>query len=337
MKFPQVSIIILNWNGWEDTLECLESVYHVNYPNYQIIVIDNGSEDDSLEKIRQYCAGNINVGSKYFSYNPKNKPLKLLEMQSDEFSEYNNEALILIKNEQNSGFSEGNNIGIRYATEKLNPEFILLLNNDTVVDTNFLTILIKKAEEKSDTGILGPSILEYNVPNRLTYIGGYVSPLGRVKNPYFHETLNNSIINNSIKSIELDYISGCCLLVKRKVIEDVGLLDDAFFLYYEDTDLCLSAKENGYDVFFIPEAKILHKVSAAMGGNSLTSLYYGNRNQYLLIKKHGTYKFLYYILYSLSKIILAIFYLFKGKIRNSKIVLKALYDALSGKFGERVL
>ncbi|MEN4006462.1 MAG: glycosyltransferase [Methanobacterium sp.] len=124
---PNVSIIILNWNGWKDTIECLESLYQIDYPNYEVIVVDNASSDNSIEKIRDYCKGKIKVKSEFFEYNSINKPIEIFELNKDETRKieemyYNlpsNRKLILIKNDQNYGYAEGNNIGIRYALNTL--------------------------------------------------------------------------------------------------------------------------------------------------------------------------------------------------------------------------
>ncbi len=153
----KVSIIILNWNGWEDTIECLESLYQINYPNYDVIVVDNGSQNESVEMIKNYASGELSVESDFFEYKKFNKPIKIFEYSAKELESlqiinenyYNldsNNKLILIKNEVNSGFSEGNNIGINFSLQFLNSNYILLLNNDTVVDKNFLNELVKFAD-----------------------------------------------------------------------------------------------------------------------------------------------------------------------------------------------
>ena len=142
---PKVSIIILNWNGWRDTIECLESLYQITYPNYDVIIVDNGSEDGSIQKIKEYAESKIKVESKFFEYSSENKPIKIIEYTREEAEAGggkekeitdlpSNKKMIIIKNEKNYGFAEGNNIAMRYALKALNPDYILLLNNDTVVD-----------------------------------------------------------------------------------------------------------------------------------------------------------------------------------------------------------
>src|ERR1700690_2923308 len=139
---PKVSVIILNWNGWKDTIECLESLYQIDYPNYDIILVDNHSEDDSIQKIRDYCEGKIRPKSTFYNYNQENKPIQIFEytqkeiekdLQTNKSKGYqdlsSDKKLILIKNDKNYGFAEGNNVGIRYSLKTLNPQYILLLNN----------------------------------------------------------------------------------------------------------------------------------------------------------------------------------------------------------------
>jgi GT2 family glycosyltransferase len=167
MNHPRVAIIILNWNGWEDTLECLESVYQINYPEYDVIVVDNNSEDISIKKIEDYCAGYIKVDSNFFNYQNKN-PIKIFEYSSNELQSSKlpemdvinsvkpNEKLILIKNHKNYGFAKGNNIGISYALKSLDADYVLLLNNDTVVDKDFLTELVDAAKTNDNVGFVGP-------------------------------------------------------------------------------------------------------------------------------------------------------------------------------------
>lgn len=142
MTKPLVSIILLNWNGYEDTLEALESLYQINYPNYNVIVADNNSTNDSIEKIKEYALGNIRVETEYTKY-VDNKPIKLTIVNEGEYSEIDNTSdenekkLLLIKNNENYGFAKGNNIAIDYTIKYDNPDYILLLNNDTIVDPNF--------------------------------------------------------------------------------------------------------------------------------------------------------------------------------------------------------
>lgn len=306
MNNPSVAIIILNWNGWSDTVECIESVFQINYPNFNVLLVDNNSSDDSIEKIKDYAEGKIKVRSKFFNYNPDNKPIEIATYDKQEFEDKkdltNLKQLILIKNEINHGFAEGNNIGIKFALKNFNPDYILLLNNDTVVDKEFLKYLVIKGEKNEKTGLLGPKIYYYDNPNIIWCIGGKID----WKFARGLHIGNNTADNGQYDELKnFDYISGSSLLIKRKVIEDIGLLDKRFFLYFEETDLALRATEKGYENLYVPNAKIWHKVSKSGGGMSKSiGLYYITRNRWLFMKKWA--KKSDYLIFAIFQILAAI-------------------------------
>ena len=283
-----VSIIILNWNGWKDTLECLESVYQINYTNYNVVVVDNGSEDQSIDMIRKYAAGKFDVESNFFDYKIENKPIKIFEYKNidiDSLSPFSKDdinldpdrKLFFIKNDRNYGFSEGNNIGIKFSLQMLNPDYILLLNNDTIMDKNSLTELVSFAYDNKKVGIVGPKVCYYDDPNKIAYIGHKVNLCsGRISDPK---------VKCPSSPLKIDYVVGCGLLIKSDVIKNIGMLDPDYFLYYEDVDLCLRALKSGYEIYYLPSARIWHKISLNED-RSINSYYYGNRNSFLLIKKN---------------------------------------------------
>jgi len=299
----KVLIIILNWNGWRDTIECLESLYQITYPNYDVIVVDNGSQDDSIEKIKEYCEGKIEVTSKFFEYDMSNKPIKIIEYTREraeagggkehEIADlHSNKKLILIKNEKNYGFAEGNNIGMRYALKTLNPDYILLLNNDTVVDRKFLDELVKVAESGEKIGIVGPKIYYYDYGGRNDVIQWgktkFVRQLGMVWNPDRGEI--DKFLEMHSKPV--NFVYGACMLIKKHVFHNVGMFDGNFFLYWEETDLCVRVKNSGYYLVYTPNAKIWHKLSNQNGRKivyrriSPDAIYYFARNIYLFAKKN---------------------------------------------------
>jgi GT2 family glycosyltransferase len=337
----KVSIIILNWNGWKDTLECLESVYQINYPKFNIIIVDNGSDDESIDMIKKYAAGDLEIKSNFFDSNMNNKPLRIFEYANIEFKSLHgedkkinrlksNKNLILIKNDCNYGFSEGNNIGIKFSLEILDPDYILLLNNDTVVDKNSLNELVSFADNNKNVGIVGPKVCYYVNPNKIAYIGHNVNLCsGRILDPE---------VKNPSSPIKIDYVVGCGLLIKTDVIKDIGMLDPNYFLYYEDVDLCLRARSSGYGVFYVPSSKIWHKISLKED-RSLNSYYYGNRNSFLLIKKNRK-SFNIFICYTrliINKSILILYLIIKGNLKESFVVIKAVYDGLKGNYGYKRL
>lgn len=296
MRWPKVSIIILNWNGWEDTIECLESLYQITYPNYDVILVDNGSEDYSVVKIKEWAEGNLNVESKFFKYDFHNKPIEILEYERTKAEEGgnfqkeerlsrfpSNKKLRTIKNEKNYGFAEGNNIGVRYTLKALNPNYILLLNNDTVVEADFLTELVKVAESDTGIGIVGPKIYYYDKLNKIWFAGGKLwlklgQPhhigLGRIDKREF------SIMK------ETDFITGCALLIKTDLINCIGLFAEEYFAYFEDLEWNTKAKEIGYKVIFAPAAKLWHKTSTTLERFSPTYTYLHARNRIIFVRKN---------------------------------------------------
>ena len=305
--YPKVSIIILNWNGWEDTIECLESIYRITYPNYEVIVVDNGSEDESIKKVKEYCEGKIEVDSKFFEYSSENKPIKIVEYRREEAEAGggkekeienlpSNRKLILIKNEKNYGFAEGNNIAIRYALKalNLNPDYVLLLNNDTVVDKEFLGELVKVGEGDEKVGIVGTVVFSYYEPKNMQFFGWERSSLtGKAINKFKGKD------KESIKGLlNADYISGCVMLVKSNVLKNVGLLDPIYFLYHEDADFCQRVRNNNYKLIAVPTSYVYHKHSATASKVREVWFYYGVRNRFIFQKRYATkMQFLCFFIY----------------------------------------
>jgi GT2 family glycosyltransferase len=336
---PKVSIIILNWNGWKDTIECLESIYKIDYPNYNVIVVDNGSEDDSINMILKYVKGEINIKSDFSDFNNDNKPIELFEFKNNEYDSFikyetefknisPNKKLILIKNDYDSGFSVGNNIGINFARENLNDEYIMLLSNDIIVAKDFLDKLIAFASSNQEIGIVGPRVLYYDNPEKTAY-------LGRKVNLYTAKT--SDIYNEQesyLSSVEVDYIVGCGLLIKNSVIEAIGILNPNYFLYYEDVDWCTRARKNGYNIYSVPESKIWHKISSEES-NSLTRYYYGSRNMFLFLKNNWSTisLILLFPVAIFNNIIYSFTLILKGKRKAAITVLKAIYDGIKGDYG----
>ncbi|MEM4483276.1 MAG: glycosyltransferase family 2 protein [Candidatus Methanomethylicia archaeon] len=293
MNFPKVSIIILNWNGWKDTIECLESLYRIDYPNYDVIVIDNGSIDESVEMIKKYCLGEIKVKSKFFKYNASNKPIKVFEILEENlkhdflqfYESYEvNKRIILIRNKKNYGFAKGNNIGIKFALEVLNPEFVLLLNNDTVVSEDFLNELVKFAKEGAE--IVGPKIYYYDYNGRsdvISFIGEDMIPWKGIGFRYGCEEVDKGQWD---KPLEIDRVEGSCMLIKKDVFKRVGFFDEVYFFFYEETDFCIKAKKTGFKIKYCPTAKVWHKVSKSIGKESFMKIYFLTKNRVIFIKKN---------------------------------------------------
>jgi len=266
MGLPKVAIIILNWNGWKDTIECLESIYRLGYPNYQVIVVDNGSTDDSIEKIKVWAEGEIPVEYKFFKYDSNNKPIKIIELKRGDVDsdkrklEQNfNKIMILILNEENLGFAKGNNVGIRYALKK-SFDYVFLLNNDTVISQQcFLDETINFMEENKEVGVSVPCIYYYDQPDKIWNCGGKLLPFGWRK--YF---TSKNICNSKRKYFSISFATGCALLIRKSILEKYGLLTEDFFFGEEDYEFSMRMKKNKVKMACVLNAKIYHKLGSSV-------------------------------------------------------------------------
>ncbi len=244
-----VFIIILNWNGWQDTVECIESCRQLVYPDFSILIVDNGSSDGSEAILRN-----------------RFHDLELLQTGS------------------NLGFAEGNNVGIRHALRQ-GAEYIWLLNNDTVVEPGTLSELVSAMDENRMAGMAGSKIRYFDEPERLWYAGASLDE----RTPYrcSHRGLNEVDHGQYDTIAETGYITGCSLLARRETIEGIGLLDEAMFLYFEDTDWCARARRSGWKMLYAPASVVYHKASASLGGmESPRMRYYLARNLLYFIRKN---------------------------------------------------
>ena len=298
---PLVYIIIVNYKGLDDTIDCINSLKNIEYKNYRIIVVDNNSEDGSAEKLDELFFGDIKI----------------------------------IKLDENLGFAGGNNVGIKVALEE-NAEYVLLLNNDTVVKNDFLNHLVDKAEEEKTIGCVGGKIYYYSNKEILWYAGAKINKYtGRTK----HIGVDEKDIGQYSISKEEDYITGCLMLVKREVLEKVGLMDERYFLYYEETDWCAKMKKYGYKLVFEPKSVIYHKVSSSTKNINDVMKYYYDRNSYFfIINNYGilnrSFMFLYKRIFLLLKLIKASLNKNKDKCRMIKKTYKDIKFQEMGKYND---
>jgi hypothetical protein len=272
---PKVSVIILNWNGWKDTIECLESLYQIDYPNYDIVLVDNDSKDDSIQRIMEYCKGKLKQKSPFYNYNPKNKPIQIFEYTKEETeknlqtnkSKYqelpSDKKLILIKNDKNYGFAEGNNIGIRYSLNTLNSHYILLLNNDTVVEKHFLTEMVETGENDDKIAVIGSKTFYYNFNDKTDVLWSVGGTIDLSRYPGYHDIdLNDKLPTIKNSKIDVDWISGAVLLIKTDMLPS-KLLNSEFFFGCEDVDLCIEMKNKGFKMITNLNAIVWHKAGAS--------------------------------------------------------------------------
>lgn len=242
---PLVYVVILNWNGHADTVECLRSCGKISYALVRILVVDNGSSDGSEQLLR------------------------------NEFPE-----IEVIQTGANLGFAGGNNVGIRHALCQA-ADYVLLLNNDTVVDPDFITPLVNAAAADPQAGILCSKIFFHDPPNVIWFAGANFFPsLGWGR----HRGYGKRDGVQFDQPGKTDRPTGCAMMVTRRLCETAGLLREEMFCYAEDLDWGLRARKVGFKVLYVPASKVWHKVSRATGGEaSPISQYYSIRNTLLCL------------------------------------------------------
>jgi hypothetical protein len=242
-KYPKVFIVILNYNGKDVIKNCLKSVFKINYPNLEIVVVDNGSIDGSLEMVKA------------------------------DFSRAH-----FIKNTVNLGFSTGNNVGIRFALEKM-ADFVLLLNSDTEVEPDFLSKLIKASMIDKTIGISSPIVFKNKTKN-IWFAGGSIDWL---KMKSYH----TNTIKDSVRPYESGFISGCAMLIKKDVFRECGLLDEDFFLYWEDVDFSVRAQKANFKTVVVPTSTVYHFEKSE--GNKPHKIYWLVLSGLLFFKKNAAF------------------------------------------------
>ena len=259
----KVYIIILNYNGWQDTIECLESVLKSSYDNYQIIVVDNNSPNNSMDYLIKWAKGELCLWLpdtnplKYLSFPLSRKPFDYILYSKEEAikggdkekENHLNNPIVFIQAGENRGFSAGNNIGIKYALAKNDFEYIWLLNNDTVIEQDTLKKLVQYANN-TDVGICGSVLRYYDNPNVIQAYGGTINKI--------FGTSKHILDKNKIKK-KLDCIVGASFFINKKVIYKIGLLPEEYFLYYEETDYCFNAKNNGFKLGIVLDSFVYHR------------------------------------------------------------------------------
>ncbi len=284
-RLPEVVLSILNWNGWQDTLECLESVRKLDYSNYLVVVVDNGSSNESLKELRAWARAHFREGEVFVEYR-REVALAGGDPASEEDLERcaSSPRLVLVDNAENLGFAGGNNVAIQYALRRPQPaDYILLLNNDATIQANCLDHLLD-ADRKTQAGIVGAVIMERG-SGHIQFAGGVGSfPLLRL---FFQPFLTfQSVVPNPEVEFQLSfYVMGAALLVRRDVLEAVyrstgHYLDDDLFLYWEEVDFCGQARKLGYKSVVANRALVYHGEAASSGGRyNPIAYYYSNRNR----------------------------------------------------------
>ena len=300
INVPTLAIILVNWNGSADTVRCLKSIRSSVFTDYVTIVVDNGSSAEQLAAL-QKCEVDF----------------------------------VLIETGENLGYTGGNNVGIRYAQEhEIN--YVLLLNNDTIIESYALTNLITSADAEPNVGIFSPKILFYPQSTLIWSAGTYLNRWLLMGYLTGYKEEDKGQFN---QAQELDYVTGCAMLIRRSVINDIGMLSDDYFAVCEDLDFCLRAQEAGYRVKYIPSATVWHVESASSGGvDAPQYVYYQTRNYFLfhnqwskgLLQLFSSNSF-----YLICLIKRSLVFLMHGKWKSIIGIIYGIRDVLIGKLGRR--
>lgn len=289
-----VAIILVNWNGFDFTEACLESLRKVDFPDFRVILVDNASQNQEGSRLK--------------------KAFPEIE---------------LIENTENLGFAGGNNVGIRYALEQ-GFSHVMLLNNDTEVESDFLGQMMRKFNQGPGLGVVQPLILFLHEPKKIWSAGGkWIPALARAI------TLGDRapISDYRFKKSEIDWATGCCMLISREAILKTGLLNEQYFTYFEDVEWSLRFRKDGFRIAMAEKAIVYHEAGASSkkknseGTLSPRVFYYHVRNQFLLIRRQ---KAAFGLIYHLLRFTLWMgYFLIRGRFQKLKSVAKGIRDGLT--------
>lgn len=292
MNKGKIGIVIVNYNGEAYQNDALRTLYESTYQNFEIIIVDSASKDRSIELAKE-----------------------------------NYPQIHYLLQEENVGVAKGNNIGIRYAIEQLDCEYVLLINNDIEIDPNNIQELMNKADEGT---ITVPKIYYYEPKDMLWFAGGEM---------YWNRGESGHIGNFETDKGQYDkeriigYAPTCCMLIHRNVFEKIGYIDETVFMYFDDTDLCVRINDAGYQIKYIPSARMWHKVSSSGGGmDSKVYVYYNFRNKFYFMNKYKNRLQFPARIFTYTKL-LAKFVLSPVYKKNDKYILKAWLDYKKGLMG----
>jgi GT2 family glycosyltransferase len=286
IKYPKVSIIITNYNGGRVLIDCIESLKKLDYPNFEVVLVDDCSTDNSFDKAIKNKGG-----------------LKLFGF----------------KTKKNLGFVGSNNEGLRHATGK----YILLLNNDTKVSKNLLAELVKKMESDKSIGVIQPKIKMMDSPNILDNAGSFITKSGFL----IHWGFDKKDSKEYDKEKIIFSAKGACLMTRKKITDKIGLFDDDFISYMEESDFCFRVWLVGYKVYYLPTTFIYHKVGYSYGKLSPETVNYNSfKNRISSLYKNLETKNLFIILIPHILILqcLSIYYLLRLQFKKFSMIINAI-------------
>ncbi|MFH1314168.1 MAG: glycosyltransferase [Candidatus Eisenbacteria bacterium] len=332
MSAHRVTIIVLNRNARDSVAECLESVLQNVYPDFDVILVDNASGDDSLEIVKQWASGEGEVESRFVSPGTRSRPVSWKEIDADSSEEPEpgeHPFLTIIASKINLGFAGGHNLGIRVAIRR-STRYVLLLNSDMVVDGDFLGPLVDQVQSPG-IGAVGPVVLDYNAENIIWQAGGRVYPeRGWAKRCFGGRPLYDL----EARASNVSYLPGCSVLIDTAVLEAIGPLDTDYFLYFEDTDWLTRARTLGWKAVLVPASKVWHKESYFGALSKLTyGAYYFARNRLIFTRKNYPRYLPVALIWSLRYGILD--NILRRRWSALGMSLRGMWDFIAGKTGKR--
>lgn len=326
-KQPLIYIIILNWNGWQDTLKCLESLQTLNYQNYVVLIIDNGSENDSVEQIKS-CTTDRSSSDLYFEQSEVSISL-IVEKQIYSSLTILNKNILLITSSSNLGFSGGCNLGITYSLQQM-ADYVFLLNNDASVHPDIFNHLLR-ASKAANAAVVGARVLDEKGEQTLFAGKDWPAPIFVSGTAFF---------KLEQQFWESTYVEGSSMLLRRDLLEqrliDNGyFLDPSLFMYGEDVDISIYARHQGYKCLIARDAIIYHKASKISGGQgNPRTYYYCTRNRIYLANCWLSLpeKALFHIYYVPSRLIIILIKIFlkPQNLNVARAIISGLLDGYRG-------
>lgn len=297
-----IYIIVLNWNGAADTIACAQSVLALEGTPFRLVICDNGSSDDSVDRIREWASGRCTntlqsaPGYESSARGATNGSFLLLDLPNDpdtwQHPSLPDSTIVLVQTGANLGYAGGNNVGLRYALGRGDMEFAWILNNDTTVSPNALSALAAKARSDHRYGIVGSTLLYHYQPERVQVLAGCrfsawtttVAPVG------WGKTAAEAMVTSEYEvESELDYVSGASVLVSKAFIADIGLMHEGYFLYFEEIDWAERGRRSAthsWKLGFARDSVVFHKVGAsAQTGRSISAARYYHASKLRFMKR----------------------------------------------------
>jgi GT2 family glycosyltransferase len=353
----KVYIILVNYNGWKDTVECIKSVIKNTYENFQIIVVDNNSTDNSVDKISDRIRVDFKNKIQFFNYKQdETDNLIIRKIKKIKNPEKTVQPVIFIQSAVNNGFAAGNNIALKYGLAVKDADYFWLLNNDTEIERNSLKEMVTLAETNKDIGIAGSKLLFSFDHNIIQSVGNdHVSWKGIGHGSF--DGISNK--DNIPDYIEMKSVMGASLLIKAEVVKKIGLMEEQYFMQAEETDWCVKAAKAGYRIVTNTKSVIIHKDGESTGRKRIEKYllgrrffrtnikdflmwgYYSFRNEIYFVKKNFESQYIRYCLIYLPlkyviKLIMIFIFNDDYKLKRIYLLNKAVADGIKGKMGKTI-